>query len=72
MKRVRNIIIALPVILLVTVVLLAAVGPMIVQDAVSGSSGGALDNIQTSIDSLNDALEDSPVGDAFEAMDAIQ
>lgn len=72
MKRVRNIIIALPVILLVTVVLLAAVGPMIVQDATSGNSGGALDNIQASIDSLNDALEDSPVGDAFEAMDAIQ
>lgn len=67
-----NKILVVTFVLFLFVVVMAAVAPIVVQDLTSGNNGGALDSIQTSIDGLNDALEDSPVGDAFETMDAIQ
>lgn len=57
------------VVCLVSVVLLAAVGPMIVQDATSGNSGGAFDNVSDTVDGWNQILEDSPIGDFFAKID---
>jgi hypothetical protein len=60
------------VVLFIVVIGLAMVGPMVVQDGVNGATGNgdtAVDNIKESLDNANDALENGPVGDFFEAID---
>jgi hypothetical protein len=39
------------------------VGPCLVQDLTTGDAGGALDNIAESFEQMNDAAEDSAVGE---------
>ena len=55
---------------LLTVIVLAAVGPCLVQDTTTGNPGGALDNIAKSIEQTNEALEDSPIGEWLAEIDA--
>jgi hypothetical protein len=62
-------ILTLSFVLLLAVILMVAVAPMIVQDITTGTAGGALRNVMESIDSVNEALEDSPIGDFFRAVD---
>jgi hypothetical protein len=54
---------------LAVVILLAAVGPCLVQDRTTGNSGGAVENIKTSVEQTNDALEDGPLGEFFQRID---
>lgn len=56
--------------LLLVVVGLAMIGPCLVQDQTTGVAGGAVENIKKSLDNTNDAIEESPVGNFFEAIDA--
>jgi hypothetical protein len=58
-------------VLMLSVIVLAALGPCLVQDQATGNPGGAVENIQKSIEQTDDALEDSPVGDFFERIDNV-
>jgi len=60
---------ALIFVLLLGVILLAMVGPCLVQDRTTGNAGGALDNIKESIENTNNALENGPVGEFFNNID---
>lgn len=55
---------------LAVVVCLAAFGPMLVQDRATGNPGGALQNIKISIENINQAPEDGPLGEFFARIDA--
>jgi len=56
--------------LLLCVIVLGCVAPIIVKSTTTGDANGVLQDIFTSIDQTNEALEDGPVGDFFAELDA--